>query len=370
MKPKIENTMRNIAKEILIPELGVLRVTFLYVGQGEATLLTIPDGEGFIYALIDTNNDKKNGGIDLIRLLSDLLDDVDELIFINTHPHNDHLKGVKAIHEEVSIKEVWHSGHKPGRTHDDAYKELKSIIKAIGSDNEYVLFGTNDRNKIRKSDKTTEVENKLGDIDYCTLSPAEYVQDDIDGEDAEGRYKRIHERCAVIKISYGGENAKHIMITGDSDKKAWKDHVTEYHKEKLSSDVLSGSHHGSRSFFKDNKDDEDVYEDHIEEISPEHLIISAPRQSESLHHGHPHDDAMELYKEHVDEDNIYHLGKNRECVIVDISSDGHLEIKFDQDLVEEYGFDSNENDGNGGESESIAVFPGTRTSRIDNQPMG
>lgn len=361
--------MRNIAKEILIPDLGVLRVTFLYVGQGSATLLTIPDGINFIYALIDTNNDRENGGIELTRLLPDLLDDEDEIVFINTHPHNDHLKGIKAIHEEVQINEVWHSGHKPGKTHDDAYKELKLIIKDIGSENEYVLFGTNDSNKIRKSDMSTEFNRKLGDIDYVVLSPAEYVQDDVDGEDAEVRYKRIHERCAVIKFSYGGENAKHILLTGDSDKKAWIEYITEYHKEKLSSDVLSASHHGSRTFFKNSKDDEDVYEDHLEEISPSHLIISAPKQSESAH-GHPHNDAMGVYEMYLNKDNIYHLGKNRECVILDIYSDGHLEVKLDQDLAEEYGFDSNGDDGNSGKCESAAIFPGTRTSRIDNQPMG
>ena len=128
------------------------------------------------------------------------------------------------------------------------------------------------------------------------------------------------------------------------------------------------SHHGSRTFFKNDEKDEEVYEEHIEEIAPDHLIISAPKQSESPHK-HPHDDALELYMNHVDEDNIYHLGKNRECVIVDISSDGKMEIKFDKDLVKEYGFDSD--DGNGEDKkESTVVFPGTRTSRIDDQPMG
>lgn len=360
--------MANRAQDILIPDTGVLRVTFLYVGQGEATLLTIPDGETFIYSLIDINNDKTNGGIDLSKLLKDLLDENDELTFINTHPHNDHLRGIKGIHEEITISEIWHSGHKPGSDHNDAYQEMKDVINDIGTENEFVLFGTNDSNKIREADKETEVEKKLGDIDYVVLSPAEYVQEDVDDEDADERYARIHERCAVIKLSYGGENAKHILITGDSDKKAWKEHITEYHKNKLPSDVLSASHHGSRTFFKTNEDDEEEYEEHINEISPDHLIISSPKQSESPH-DHPHEDAIELYAKYVDDDHRYHLGENRECVIVDISSDGNIEIQFDQELVEEYGFDSDDDNG-GSENKTSAVFPGTRTSRIDNQPMG
>ena len=41
--------MSNKAQEILIPPEGVFRVTFLYVGQGDSTLLTIPDGENFVF---------------------------------------------------------------------------------------------------------------------------------------------------------------------------------------------------------------------------------------------------------------------------------------------------------------------------------
>lgn len=359
--------MNNKAQEVLIPAPGVLRITFLYVGQGEATLLTIPSGDGFVYALIDTNNDKKNCGINVTELLKDLLGDSNELIFISTHPHNDHLLGLRNIHEEISIKEVWHSGHKPSKKHESSYRELKDVIRDIGVDNEFILFGTNDRNKIRESDKETEVEKKLGDIDYLVLSPAEYVQNDVDGENAEGRYKRIHERCGVIQLTYGSKNHRHIMITGDSDKIAWRDHITHYHKEKLPSDVLSASHHGSRTFFKIDETDENVYEDHIKEIAPSHLIVSAPKYSE---YDHPHHDALELYKKYVDEDNIYYLGENRECVIIDVNSDGNIEIRFDQDLVEEYGLDPEEVDESGKNNNAVLIFPGTRTSRIDDQPMG
>ena len=39
--------MSNTAQKTLIQELGILRATFLYVGQGEDTLLTIPDRNVF-----------------------------------------------------------------------------------------------------------------------------------------------------------------------------------------------------------------------------------------------------------------------------------------------------------------------------------
>lgn len=358
--------MSNTAQDILIPDNGTLRVAFLYAGQGDATLFIIPDGQNFKYALMDTNNDKKNGGIDVKKLLNDLLSDNEELVFINTHPHSDHIIGLKEIHEEVGVDEVWHSGHKPGKNHDDAYNEMKEVIDDIGEENEFILFGTNDLNKLREHDKETEVEKKLGDIDFQVLSPAEFVFEDVDGEDAETRYNRIHESCAVVRFTYG-EEPKHIMMTGDSDKTAWKEHITDYHKEVLGTDVLSGSHHGSRTFFKDSEEDEDVYEDHIEEMEPDHVVISAPKQEESKH-DHPHDDAIEIYEEHTDKDNIYHLGKNRECVIVDITSDGDIEVKLDQELVNEYGFDNEDEDES--KNNATKAFVGSRTSRIDDKPMG
>lgn len=355
----------NYAKEILVPNSGIFRTIFLYVGQGEATLMVIPNENDFEYVLIDTNNDIKNGGIDLKKMLDDLLDDGLDL-FINTHPHNDHLKGIKDIHEAVGIKQIWHSGHKPGKNHEEAYKEMKDIIEDIGSENEYILFGTNDQNKVRESDKETETIKTLGDIEYIVLSPAEYVSDDIENEKAEERYKRIHEQCSVIKFSYGSKTQKHILITGDADKTAWREHITDYHKEKLPADVLSAVHHGSRTFFKENEDD-DAYEEHIEKISPVHLVVSAPKQSESPH-GHPHDDAMDLYKKHLDEQNIHLLGENRECVIVDIDSEGNIEVKFDQELVREYGNKPDDNSSkNSGAKAAIVI---TQTTRIDNKPMG
>ena len=114
----------NYAQDLIIPKIkGVFRTVFLYVGQGESTLLVIPNGQGWKYMLIDTNTDVENGGIDVVKLLKVLLDNSLD-VFVNTHPHNDHLKGVKTIYDAVTIKEVWHSGHTPGKAHYDACAKL------------------------------------------------------------------------------------------------------------------------------------------------------------------------------------------------------------------------------------------------------
>lgn len=364
-----------IAEKIIKPtKAGVFRSIFLYTGQGESTLLIIPTGpivSDYKYVLVDSDRDNELNEVDLIAMFKDLFKESGKLdIFINTHPHNDHIGGIKEIYDEIGFDQVWHSNHKPGGEHKKKYKEFQYVMEKVGKDNEYFLLGSNNLNKIRNSNDE-EIIIKLGQIDYQVLSPAEYLCEDIEDADADERNKRIHEQCGVIKFTYG-KDAKSIMITGDSDKEAWKEHITDYHQEHLPSTVLSASHHGSRTFFKDNEDDEDVYEKHIETIKPTYLIISAPKQEDSPH-GHPHDDAMELYKKHVNEDGIFHLGSPPYSVIVDIDENGTIELKTDTELIEAYGKgnDDDDNDDDKGESTNYSsIYIGSKTTRLDNKPMG
>ena len=351
--------MANTAKGVIIPQqAGVFRVVFLYVGQGDSTLLVIPSANSYKYVLVDSHLDKKLGGIDIVAMLADLLDQKLD-VFVNTHPHIDHLKGVKEVFDKVGIKEIWHSGHIPGGDHKESYKDLKKIIDEIGEKKTYLLKGSRQLNKL--DDK----EYDLGDVSFNVLSPAEYVIDEIADEKPEERYRRIHEQCGVIKFIYGTE-PKEILITGDSDSVAWKEHITEYHKERLPSFLMTASHHGSKTFFRQNEDEEE-YTDHLDMISPSHLVVSAPKQSESKH-GHPADEAMTIYKKYVAESNVYHLGKNRECLIVDIYPSGEVELLFDRDLVAQYGL-KNDDDEKGGKKEIVSTFSIVGT-KIDNKPMG
>ena len=116
-----------------------------------------------------------------------------------------------------------------------------------------------------------------------------------------------------------------------------------YHEDNLASTVLSASHHGSDTFFR-MTDDDDIYEDHIRAINPKAVIVSAPKQ-EASRHGHPHDRAMELYRKHAGDKNVYHLGEKPYSVIVDIDRDGEFNLYTDEELIREYGHGN----GNGGD---------------------
>jgi len=330
--------MSNKAKDVIIPSSsGVFRIVFLYVGQGDSTLLVIPDGSSYKYVLIDSNHGASAGGIDLVKMFKDLFAESDDLlhVYMNTHPHKDHVGKVKELYDEIGMNELWHSGHKPGKDHDEAYKDLQYVIKKLGEDKVRLLKGSNDDNKI--DDEII----KIGDVNYTILAPAEYVVDDIEDEKSEDRYKRIHEQCGVLQFKYGSSE-KQVLVSGDADYVAWKNYITKYHKIKLPSTVLRSSHHGSNSFFwEGDTEKEDAYTEHLDSINPEHIIVSAPKKSESRHN-HPDDKAMDIYRNKVGKDNVYHLGKNRECVIVDITDDGSLDLTVDKTLVKSYGITSDD----------------------------
>lgn len=327
---------KNTAQEVIKPSVPkMLRAVFLYTGQGDSTILAIPTGEGaddYQYALIDADLDKEENEVNLVSMLRDLLDGKDLSTYINTHPHKDHTGGIKEIYDEIGIAEVWHSNHTLTGGDKASYEELLYVLKKVGKSNEYHLKGTNSLNQVRNTEDE-DTEKKLGLIDYQVFAPAEYVCDEIDGEDERTRRNRIHEQCGVFKFTYGG---KSILFTGDANKDAWEKHITKYHKDALKAVVTTASHHGSRTAFKNGKDDETPYTKHLEYIDAEHLIVSAPKQKDSPH-DHPHDDAMEIYEEYFDADNIYHLGDKPYCIVVDIAADGNVTIAEDLKLIEAYG---------------------------------
>jgi beta-lactamase superfamily II metal-dependent hydrolase len=348
--------MPNKAKEVIVPDKRVFRIVFLYVGQGDSTLLVIPDGDDHKYALVDSHQDESSGGIDILKLLTDLFKDeargLD--VYINTHPHKDHLGLVKQIKDKIGIEELWHSGHKPGGDHKEAYKDLEKVIEELGDDKVFILKGSREENKL------DDQEKKLGDINYNVLAPAEYVSDEVDDEKADERYRRIHEQCGVMRFKYG-RREKQILITGDADYDAWTQHITDYHKDRLPSLVLSAVHHGSNTFFwKGDPQDEEPYKDHLNEIGPTYVVVSAPKSNESPH-DHPHKEAMKEYRDFVgDENNVMHLGAKRRCVIVDITDDGDVDVYYDEDLIEAYGKDNEEK-----KTPNIGVI-----TRVDKKPMG
>jgi competence protein ComEC len=333
---------RNVARDVLWPDSKkiLVRVAFLHVGQGNSAVVLVRDGDTYRVVLVDINLDRKVSGIDVPKLVKDLLDGQPLDAFANTHPHDDHLCGTKELSDAVDVKAVWHSNHKPSKKYGSKHPELIDLIAKVkrkyGDAAEVIMDGS-------RSAVT------YGEAEYHFLAPAEHVTEEVNEEDAEKRRARIHEQCGVIKF---GKDKQWIIIMGDADRCAFEKHIAKYHKDRLPSFCMCASHHGSDTFFRENEDQE-PYMDGLDAIDPEFVVVSAPTREESKH-DHPCEFAMEKYEDKVGDENVFHTGEDRYSFIFDILDDGtHINSDDGGQLAEEYGLNADD-DTNGGKSRAAS----------------
>jgi competence protein ComEC len=355
----------SITNDILGPlDPDTMRIIFLYVGQGEATLVLMPNGQGqHLSMLIDCNLGASLKGINVPTFLKDILpSSVSGLplldVFVNTHPHSDHLGGLDEVCRTVQVGAVWHSGHVPSSAHEGPYGNLDKLIRDVRR-----------RGGAEIRLEGSRVPMTWGAGEVHVLSPAEYIVDSVADETPEQRDARIHDQCAVLRLSYGSPGSKtSILITGDSDKKAWI-RITGYHgrpeDNRVHSHIFSAPHHGSYTFFKDRNDDPDPYEEHLRAIAPERIIISAPDSGDSKY-GHPDGYALERYENAVGKDFVHHMGSRGWSFFVDAYANGEYTLGDDRgELARAFDFDD---DGGGGTGRKPAPAVVSRVER--SRPMG
>jgi len=282
-----------------------LIIRFLNVGQGDSTHLILPNGE---HMLIDVNLDHKNRGIDVIQYLADELPkgaDKRELAYnVNTHPHDDHIRGTGALGHDFEIGEMWHSGHELDcdEGENPEYDKYRAVVEDLG-DKAVVVYASSD------------VWHEVDGVSFHVFRPSRTVK--VKKSDAD-KGAAVHDECMVLKVSYAGVS---VMFTGDSSKAAWESIMKHYNKDGLlKAQVLHASHHGSRTFFKKKAEDDDEYTAHLDAIGPESLVISVGAKNE---HKHPHPDALKLYQKRISTSKTYRTDVNH-TVELTIDEAGHM----------------------------------------------
>lgn len=335
-----------------------LRIYFLNVGQGDCTFIEYTSGDRVWRILVDCNL-HRGQGIDVIRFLEDQIPKVNGKrpldYLIATHPHKDHITGLGAL-DGFSIGELWDSGHIPEDRDTDHYKSYEKLKER----NKAVL------KELKMS--RTPVPICGGELSAHVFSPSRFIKDEEEMTDTERR-EAIHDECMVMKLVFGDFS---LLLTGDSNRNAWERIAgyEEYGPTVLASTILHASHHGSRTFFKNNEEDE-PYTAAIEMIQPEHLVISVADPSP---HEHPHRDAMEIYRKHVAEENIWQTPKG--TVICVVNEDGSYSIDYEDGSIQErYALPDDDDGGGGGDGKSsklggfgsgVSVI--SSRTRIDDKP--
>ena len=307
-----------MALEIFVPN----------TGQGDCTFIKFPNGKNM---LVDIN--KTDVDVDIIEFLRTKIpkkkhDDIDKTCrrlncFVNTHPHEDHLKGVADLNtDEFYIDIIWESGHRLYVPADqkDEYKHYYDFLALVAK--------LKRRNAVTKLRARRAPKTYIGSTMVYAFAPSSYVVDSKSRED-------IHNQCAVLRIEYMGNS---ILLTGDSNRDSWENRIVpQYSDDKiengkrmenlLKSTVLHASHHGSKYFFVKPNDDKDKYKRAMDKINPSFTVISVGAGNK---HGHPHRIAMNIYRDKTRYGRVWTTKDNKSMYFA-FKNDGKVEYKKDLD---------------------------------------
>lgn len=187
------------------PELGDMTVTFIDVGQGDSTLVELPDGKTM---LVDA------GEASASQNVLDAFDkaDVDTIDYlVATHPHADHIGGMEAVLAAYDVDEIWMPDV------SETTQTYEGFLDAVEAENCTVR-------------QTVAGESVTGDddgYDIDVLSPPADMQSDD-----------MNRWSAIIRVTYGDTS---LLLTGDAD----ASQIVEANPGHV--DVLKASHHGSET---------------------------------------------------------------------------------------------------------------------------
>ncbi|MGB8328719.1 MAG: DNA internalization-related competence protein ComEC/Rec2, partial [Polyangiales bacterium] len=195
---------------------GLLRVSFVDVGQGDATLIDFPDGR---LALVDTG---QGGRHPAVRALRDLLaarrrSRIDVLVI--THGHPDHYGGLQQLLGEIEVGELWLNGQLLTEERDGAMARLVSSAMAGGT-------------RVRFAPELCGSHPGFGGVNLEVLWPCPRY------DPALG----LNDNSITLRLVFGERS---FLLTGDLE--ADSERLLVKSGAIGPSDVLKVAHHGSRT---------------------------------------------------------------------------------------------------------------------------
>lgn len=219
-----------------LSEKDKLSVTYLDVGQGDSSVIELPDGRTMLADTGITGREPasflKYGGRQRIDIL------------VVSHAHPDHTGGLEYLAERFDVQEIWDNGR---------------------------LILPNGLSHIRR--RSLNRGDVIEGSGYGILALHPYPEFYTSG----GReYNAANNDSLVFRIEGGGRS---FLFTGDVEKEAEEDilHLGKW----LKSDVLKAPHHGGKT---------SADEAFFRAVSPEAAVISVGRDNSF---GHPHQETLD-----------------------------------------------------------------------------
>ncbi|MBQ8254354.1 MAG: MBL fold metallo-hydrolase [Clostridia bacterium] len=226
-------------RQITVPD-GDMAVHFLDVGQGDCSLIVLPNGKT---VLIDAS--VKDEGKNILEYLSyQKIKRID--YFILTHPHADHIGGAQEVIEALPIGKV---------IMPDAETDTAVFEK---------LLITIDNKKIPLHIAKVGDIISLGNANIKILGPVNNTDD-------------LNNMSIVLRLDYGKTS---FMFTGDAEEPSEKDMLDKFSASEFRADVIKIGHHGAST--------SSSY-DFIKAVSPKYAAISCGKDNS---YGHPHTETI------------------------------------------------------------------------------
>lgn len=222
---------------------GVAKVHFIDVGQGDAILIQAGD----LAMLIDAG--ENNQGNTVIKYLEDL--DIHHLDYvIGTHPHSDHIGGLDDVINSISISKII----MPNAVHTT--RTFEDVIEAIDTKN------------LRITKAVVGDTYKLGSGSFTIVAPS------------SDKYDNLNNYSVGIRFTYGDTS---FLMAGDAEILSEKEMLD--HGLVLSADVLKMNHHGSAF---------SSYDPFLDAVQPKYAVFTVGAEND---YGHPHKEVLKKLKD-------------------------------------------------------------------------
>ncbi|WP_163529515.1 ComEC/Rec2 family competence protein [Halobacillus ihumii] len=251
-----------------------LQVHFIDVGQGDASLIELPNGENL---LIDAGDNYE--GDTVVNYIQQ--EGVSHLEYVvGTHPHADHIGGLDDVIYSISVEKVY----MPDKTYtSQTYEDVLNAMDDRGVSLYEAQAGV------------ALVNQRVDGKNLKVYMVAPVYEDD---------YSDTNNWSTVIKVEYGSTS---FLFTGDAEETAEIDMINT--GQNLNADILKVGHHGS---------DSSSSKAFLDAVDPSVAVISVGVGNS---YGHPESTVINRLKNHVD--SIYRTDVNG-TVVFTTSGSGWL----------------------------------------------